>query len=176
MLLFLSFISIPIFLLSRFTTIESIPTNAPPSPPPIHSEKTPEEFQKFPSKVVMSEKKNYTNTVGSEKFGTTVDLNTLRPLYLDSLKKEVENDKGHLKVNPKSFPNVKLLSNDDKKRILITGGAGFVGSHLVDRLMLMGHNVIVVDNFFTGSKKNIQHWVGHPNFEIIRQDVTGIPT
>ena len=59
-------------------------------------------------------------------------------------------------------------------QILITGGAGFVGSHLVDRLMLMGHEVTVIDNFFTGSRRNIEHWLGHPNFELIRHDVVGI--
>jgi UDP-glucuronate decarboxylase len=59
----------------------------------------------------------------------------------------------------------------DQKRILITGGAGFVGSHLVDRLMLEGHQVIVADNFFTGSKSTIEHWIGHPNFELINHDI-----
>jgi UDP-glucuronate decarboxylase len=53
----------------------------------------------------------------------------------------------------------------------VTGGAGFVGSHLVDRLMIEGHYVIAVDNFFTGSKRNVEHWVGHPNFEILNHDV-----
>eukprot|EP01018_Ginkgo_biloba_P020527 Gb_33566 [translate_table: standard] len=60
-----------------------------------------------------------------------------------------------------------------KLRILVTGGAGFIGSHLVDRLMEDANNeVIVVDNFFTGSKDNIRRWIGHPNFELIRHDVT----
>jgi UDP-glucuronate decarboxylase len=68
---------------------------------------------------------------------------------------------------------VQSLKRCDQKRILVTGGAGFVGSHLVDRLMLQGHQVIVLDNFFTGRKRNIQHWIGHPNFELIRHDVVG---
>ncbi|KAL1123345.1 hypothetical protein AAG570_002430 [Ranatra chinensis] len=72
---------------------------------------------------------------------------------------------------PRAFPNVKFLSYHSKKRILVTGGAGFVGSHLVDRLMLQGHEVIVVDNFFTGRKRNVEHWSGHENFELIHQDI-----
>ena len=53
----------------------------------------------------------------------------------------------------------------------VTGGAGFVGSHLVDKLMLQGHEVTVVDNFFTGRKRNVEHWLGHENFELINHDV-----
>ena len=69
------------------------------------------------------------------------------------------------------FTPVKLLPPSQRKRILVTGGAGFVGSHLVDRLMLLGHEVTVLDNFFTGSKTTVSHWVGHPNFELVRHDV-----
>ena len=58
------------------------------------------------------------------------------------------------------------------QRHLVTGGAGFVGSHLVDRLMERGDEVICLDNYFTGRKDNIRHWIGHPNFELIRHDVT----
>ena len=57
-------------------------------------------------------------------------------------------------------------------RHLVTGGAGFVGSHLIDRLMAKGEEVICLDNYFTGRKDNIRHWIGHPNFELIRHDVT----
>ena len=56
-------------------------------------------------------------------------------------------------------------------RILITGGAGFLGSHLSDRLLADGHEVICLDNFFTGRKTNIQHLLNHPRFELIRHDV-----
>jgi len=56
-------------------------------------------------------------------------------------------------------------------RILITGGAGFLGSHLCDRLIEQGHEIICLDNFFTGRKSNIQHLVGNPRFELIRHDV-----
>jgi UDP-glucuronate decarboxylase len=57
-------------------------------------------------------------------------------------------------------------------RILVTGGAGFIGSHLIDRLMAQGHEVICVDNFFTGTKRNIIKWFNHPYFELIRHDIT----
>jgi UDP-glucuronate decarboxylase len=57
------------------------------------------------------------------------------------------------------------------KKILVTGGAGFLGSHLCDRLVAQGHHVLCVDNYFTGSKKNVEHLLSNPNFEIIRQDI-----
>ena len=59
-----------------------------------------------------------------------------------------------------------------RKRVLVTGGAGFLGSHLCDRLVNAGHDVICVDNFFTGSKRNVAHLLGKPNFELMRHDVT----
>ncbi|XP_050424933.1 UDP-glucuronic acid decarboxylase 1 isoform X1 [Adelges cooleyi] len=71
----------------------------------------------------------------------------------------------------KPYPNVKYLNYRFKKRILVTGGAGFVGSHLVDQLMKAGHDITVVDNFFTGVKANVEHWIGHANFELIHQDI-----
>jgi UDP-glucuronate decarboxylase len=57
-------------------------------------------------------------------------------------------------------------------RILVTGGAGFLGSHLTDRLLEMGHEVLGSDNFYTGSKDNVSHLLRHPKFELIRHDVT----
>lgn len=57
-------------------------------------------------------------------------------------------------------------------RILITGGAGFIGSHLCDRLLKEGHEVICLDNFFTGRRKNIEHNLNHPYFELVRHDIT----
>ncbi|CAF4464224.1 unnamed protein product, partial [Rotaria sp. Silwood2] len=76
-----------------------------------------------------------------------------------------------LEARQQQYPEVKFLTYKDRKRILVTGGAGFVGSHLVDRLMLQGHEIIVADNFFTGRKRNIEHWIGHENFELINHDI-----
>ncbi len=59
-----------------------------------------------------------------------------------------------------------------RKRVLVTGGAGFIGSHLCDRLLAEGHDVLCVDNFFTGVKDNIAHLLGKPHFELMRHDVT----
>ena len=59
-----------------------------------------------------------------------------------------------------------------KKRILVTGGAGFLGSHLCERLLSEGNDVICLDNYFTGQKQNVVHLIGHPYFELVRHDVT----
>lgn len=58
------------------------------------------------------------------------------------------------------------------KRVLVTGGAGFMGSHLCERLLRDGHDVVCLDNYFTGIRRNIVHLMGHPGFEVIRHDVT----
>ena len=60
----------------------------------------------------------------------------------------------------------------NRKRVLVTGGAGFLGSHLCDRLIRDGHDVICVDNFYSGTKDNIAHLLGNPRFELLRHDVT----
>jgi UDP-glucuronate decarboxylase len=65
-----------------------------------------------------------------------------------------------------------MRSYNDSKKILVTGGAGFLGSHLIDRLMERGDDVVCVDNYFTGTKRNIEQWIGHPRFELLRHDVT----
>jgi UDP-glucuronate decarboxylase len=58
------------------------------------------------------------------------------------------------------------------QRVLVTGGAGFLGSHLIDRLLGRGNDVVCVDNFFTGTKPNIEHLHANPRFELIRHDIT----
>lgn len=92
-----------------------------------------------------------------------------RDLYteIEHLKLKIE----QLEKAQKRYPEVKFLNVKDRKRILVTGGAGFVGSHLVDKLMMEGHEVTVVDNFFTGRKRNVEHWIGHENFELLNHDV-----
>ncbi|KAL0437622.1 UNVERIFIED_CONTAM: UDP-glucuronic acid decarboxylase 2 [Sesamum radiatum] len=80
---------------------------------------------------------------------------------------------GHL-INGFGFNSVGKIPLGLKRkglRIVVTGGAGFVGSHLVDRLIKRGDSVIVVDNFFTGRKENVMHHFGNPRFELIRHDV-----
>lgn len=64
------------------------------------------------------------------------------------------------------------MSSYFKKRILVTGGAGFIGSHLCERLLNDGHEVVCVDNFFTGSKRNIEHLMDNHYFEVLRHDIT----
>ena len=64
------------------------------------------------------------------------------------------------------------MKNYSNKRILITGGAGFLGSHLCERLLHGGHEIVCVDNFYTGRKSNIAHLIGHPFFEVLRHDIT----
>lgn len=89
-----------------------------------------------------------------------IPLKTLQSLYLP--------ENGAVSINNITIPQ---LPANEKKKILVTGGSGFVGSHLVDRLMLVGHEVIVVDNFQTGRRENVSHWLGHRNFSMLQHDV-----
>ena len=73
---------------------------------------------------------------------------------------------------PSNQKGVNCQTGAMKRSILVTGGAGFLGSHLCDRLVANGHEVLCVDNFATGSKRNIAHLLDHDNFELIRHDVT----
>jgi UDP-glucuronate decarboxylase len=61
----------------------------------------------------------------------------------------------------------------ERKSILVSGGAGFLGSHLCDRLIEAGHDVLCVDNFFTGTRRNIDHLLGHPRLELVPEICTG---
>ena len=65
-----------------------------------------------------------------------------------------------------------MRSYSTRKRILVTGGAGFLGSHLCERLLAEGHDVLCADNYFTGTKDNILHLLGNPHFELMRHDIT----
>jgi len=96
-----------------------------------------------------------------------VQMEELRKQMIEPLKNRV----AELEKNQNKYPKVHYLAEGERMRILITGGAGFVGSHLTDALMLAGHEVTVVDNFFTGRKINVEHWIGHENFELINHDV-----
>lgn len=64
------------------------------------------------------------------------------------------------------------MKNFEMNQILVTGGAGFLGSHLCDRLIALGHDVLCVDNLFTGTKPNVAHLHDNPHFELMRHDVT----
>src|SRR5438876_11057817 len=66
----------------------------------------------------------------------------------------------------------KIRNYSTRKRVMVTGGAGFIGSHLCERLVSAGCDVLCVDNFFTGTRDNILHLVRNPHFELMRHDVT----
>ena len=65
-----------------------------------------------------------------------------------------------------------MTSRYDSKMILVTGAAGFLGSHLCERLVAQRHEVLGIDNYFTGRRSNVAHLLGEPNFEMMRHDVT----
>ncbi len=94
----------------------------------------------------------YVKDVGMASSGSEFALSSLAPLYLGKSVGLCRDVNGDLVFDPskKVYPKVRYLHDGEKKRILVTGGAAFVGSHLVDRLMMMGHQVTVVDNYFTG--------------------------
>ena len=64
------------------------------------------------------------------------------------------------------------MNNYNNKKILVTGGAGFIGSHLCEKLLSKGHEVICVDNYYTGSKSNVKNLLDYSKFELIRHDIT----
>ena len=67
---------------------------------------------------------------------------------------------------------INKIKNLKPNKNLVSGGAGFLGSHLIDSLMNKNEKVICLDNYFTGEESNIKKWINHPNFKIIRHDVT----
>ena len=102
---------------------------------------------------------------------SSVDKNQVKIIIDKEINDHTNKDKVIRYDREKIFPDIITLSDNKKLRILITGGAGFVGSHLVDRLMKEGHEVNVIDNFFTGRIQNVEHWEGHHNFQLINHDV-----
>lgn len=151
-------------------TIPACHSTMDPSPPSPSSLENPSEPE-----TSSTTSPAFVQMVGDRAVRSDIPLSVLQQLYLpdkaNAYRKINAEDQTLSFPHSPSYPAVKMLSNQERKRILVTGGAGFVGSHLVDRLMLMGHEVIVLDNFFTGSKRNVQHWLGHPHFEMIRHDV-----
>ena len=149
----------------------------PPHPRPITNPISgPATSPATPSTTTHGSDKAQVHSVGHIKFNTNISLSELRPLYIGPVSGKSFDAISDMLIydsSKKTYPAIKRLGLNDQKRILVTGGAGFVGSHLVDRLMKMGHLVTVLDNFFTGNKRNIEHWLGHPNFELVRHDVVG---
>eukprot|EP01029_Cantina_marsupialis_P005874 TRINITY_DN163747_c1_g1_i1.p1 TRINITY_DN163747_c1_g1~~TRINITY_DN163747_c1_g1_i1.p1 ORF type:complete len:411 (-),score=100.73 TRINITY_DN163747_c1_g1_i1:171-1403(-) len=88
-----------------------------------------------------------------------------------NLEKQIDSSIARHVEGSKSLDQIPVPKLMTPKRILITGGAGFIGSHLVDALMLQGHEVIVADNMFTGTPRNVAHWAGHPNFKLVEHDI-----
>lgn len=139
-------------------------------------------FRRGRHRVIVSEDKvsldNKNDIIETQKLRNVVeDSSDIKDIKEAKIRiRELEGKLQHLEAAikngvAKDFPIVKFLNYKNRKRILVTGGAGFVGSHLVDRLMLAGHEVIVVDNFFTGRKRNVEHWIGHENFELVHHDI-----
>ena len=107
---------------------------------------------------------NYLQAKGMKAYALTLQPNYDRGIY-----PQVSNIEEKGKVNLGYHYSNKGIKT--MKRILVTGGAGFIGSHLCERLVNEGHDVICLDNFYTGSKENVWHLLGKPNFEIVRHDV-----
>lgn len=106
---------------------------------------------------------DYLNSRGMKAYALTLQPDGNRGMYAN----EQVQDKGKISLGYQySNRGIKTM-----KRILVTGGAGFIGSHLCERLVNEGHDVICLDNFYTGSKENVWHLLGKPNFEIVRHDV-----
>jgi hypothetical protein len=148
-------------------SMENVDTPVEKPPVPIKPVDTKPPKPPVKESAKQADKKMVTH-VGHTKYKDRFDLLDLQNIYLTDMDDAVDDT---ITIKSQEYPSVRRLPHSERLRILVTGGAGFVGSHLVDRLMLMGHEVIVLDNFFTGRKRNIQHWIGHPHFELVRHDV-----
>jgi UDP-glucuronate decarboxylase len=104
----------------------------------------------------------YKDAASSELFGNSLGVYDSSELF---------GKQQHMGIISTAGAKVPLGLKRTALRVVVTGGAGFVGSHLVDKLIARGDSVIVVDNFFTGRKENVMHHFGNPRFELIRHDV-----
>jgi len=121
------------------------------------------------SKLDSINEQNLRNASAQEDIST--QLRSLIELMKQQNPQIISTSDDNEKEGARIYPEVIKLPQKQQKRILITGGSGFVGSNLVDRLMRQGHYVIVLDNMFTGRPQNIQQWTGHVNFQLIIHDV-----
>ena len=103
--------------------------------------------------------------------GGTLSSEQLKFLVSSEVRSQMIKKSIEISGSTRNYPPVISLPDSKKMRIVVTGGSGFVGSHLVDRLMMEGHSVTVIDNMFTGRKKNVAQWQGHPNFQLMIHDV-----
>lgn len=140
------------------------------------------ELYKFTSEGNVERGISATTTVrgyGDEQIPKSVPIRSIRTedVKQTAEKRIVENENLYASqsmptATTPQIMEISKLPDAKRKKIMVTGGAGFVGSHLVDKLMMEGHEVVVIDNFFTGQKKNIAHWLHHPNFSLVVHDVT----
>mmetsp|Transcript_4875 Transcript_4875/g.7529 ORF Transcript_4875/g.7529 Transcript_4875/m.7529 type:complete len:573 (+) Transcript_4875:104-1822(+) len=137
------------------------------------TEKTVDSVVTVSDEVALVSDEEESDSNGPQSMDSAISFNTL-----NDIEKRIVEDRDILSrqsIPTATSPTVMktaFLADHHRKKILVTGGAGFVGSHLVDKLMMEGHEVTVVDNFFTGQKKNIAHWLHHPNFSLVVHDVT----
>jgi hypothetical protein len=119
-----------------------------------------DDLTKIKHKLVLEDKEKELDDWLKEKSDMLNKINELESRILSLESKSV-----------KKYAKIINLPYSQRKRILVTGGAGFVGSHLVDQLLIDGHEVIVADNFFTGNKQNLRQWINHENLELIHHDI-----